>query len=113
VYSTNFYGTTGTLTSIVASNFTNNFAYGNGGAVYALDQILQLNASRFTENYVFPQNSYFTESPSQGGAVYVSPSMSSSVIIDCDFVGNVASSGWGGAIFGVNGDDVSSFLFII
>lgn len=100
-----------TFTIIANSNFTRNFAYGRGGALYILDQVLQLNFTSFVDNYVTPppSSAYFTEEPVLGGAMYISPSTANSVLDRCLFSGNLASSGWGGAIYGVYPDSVCIF----
>lgn len=75
--------------------------------MYALDQVLTVNSSRFAENVVLPYNIYFTDQPSQGGAIYVSPSTADSSINGCEFTRNIANSGSGGAIYGIDSDGVS------
>eukprot|EP01034_Spumella_vulgaris_P026873 gene26873-33521_t len=102
VYSTNLYNVIQQThgTQISDCTFDSNYAKGAGGAIYILNQRLQLDNSSFSFNSVDTVSPLFTDAPSQGGAVWYSANTLSSEITNCVFESNEALSGWGGAIFG-------------
>jgi predicted outer membrane repeat protein len=90
------------IASIMGSLFTQNYAMGAGGAVYSTDQLIFIENCRFQSNIVNLTNNYFSDTSSQGGAIYLTPSISKSIIANCSFIENIAMGGWGGAVFGIS-----------
>ncbi|MDR0912647.1 MAG: hypothetical protein LBM96_08645, partial [Methanobrevibacter sp.] len=79
--------------NIRGSIFNNNTAIGNGGAIYLLNFILNVNNSIFTKNNV---NGYETNS---GGAFYL---VHSNLSISYSFIYNNSAVGSGGAIYSMD-----------
>jgi hypothetical protein len=97
VFSTNLFGAkqSKSNTMIMMCNFTGNYAFGAGGAVYGVQQPLSIMGSAFDSNYVTSTNPSFTDTPTYAGAVWYSGSSGKSSITNCSFFHNIAHSGWG------------------
>lgn len=103
IFTTNIFGSrlrSTAKTTIHNCNFTNNFAFGAGGAVYGASQALDVWNGTFQGNYVTCENPSFTDAPTYGGAIWYSGNSGTNFVKNSSFVGNYAVSGWGGAIFG-------------
>lgn len=103
IYSTNTIGakeaSSLSMTKIIGTVFSHNSAIGAGGAIYILNQQFTLINTDFLSNKAFSINKFFSDSPSQGGALWYSGSKLKGSIFNCEFHNNTAHGGWAGAIF--------------
>jgi predicted outer membrane repeat protein len=101
IFATNIFGSRSriAMTQIQRCNFTNNEAYGSGGAIYGASQPLYINGTVFESNSVTSSNPAFSDAPTYGGALWYGGSTGVTTVTNCSFHQNMAVSGWGGAIF--------------
>jgi predicted outer membrane repeat protein len=99
IFVTNIFGARSrvTATQIQNSNFTDNVAYGAGGAIYAISQPLLINGTIFLSNSVSSVDVGFGGISTYGGALWYGGSAGETTVSNCTFHSNVALSG--GAIY--------------
>ena len=90
----------GLVTNIKGAKFSNNYASGCGGAAYLLNQVIIVDSSDFLGNTAGIKTNLFSDTSSNGGALwYSAPYSSQSSIKGTNFTDNFVWGGWGGAIF--------------
>lgn len=102
LYATDLHDSQNSATQVTLSKcvFRHNRAVGKGGAMYLTIQLLTMEHSLLEHNSVQTFSPYFTDAPSQGGAIWMSSLIRDSVIRNTLFRKNMALSGWAGAFYG-------------